>query len=168
MGPQSDPHKLTTCFHLSSLKTFLTYKQQLLVVQSGKLFKKKVISLSLGTVHLLSAVSKTSHPSYSTWKYGLCLCGETSYPHKQEAAMRKEEMGHFEPIHDSYSAPKHPRHPGLQTGDRPDQRKSSSALETWKLRMFAFKIKVDLTSATNMLQKALILKSTKEISSFLV
>lgn len=82
--------------------------------------------------------------------------------------MRKEEMGHFEPIHDSYSAPKHPRHPGLQTGDRPDQRKFSSALETWKLRMFAFKIKVDLTSATNMLQKALILKGTKEISSFLV
>lgn len=82
--------------------------------------------------------------------------------------MRKEEMGHFEPIHDSYSAPKHPRHPCLQTGDRPDQRKSSSALETWKLRMFAFKIKVDLTSATNMLQKALILKGTKEISSFLV
>lgn len=38
-GPQSDPHKLTTCFHLSSLKTFLTCKQQLLVVQSGeKLF----------------------------------------------------------------------------------------------------------------------------------
>lgn len=96
------------------------------------------------------------------------LWGDES-PHKQEAAMKKEETEHLEPIHGSYSAPKHPRHPGLQTGDRPDQRKSSSsALETWKLRMFAFKIKVDLTSATNMLQRALILKATKEISSFLV
>lgn len=48
-----------------------------------------------------------------------------------------------------------------------DQTKESLLLP-WKLRMFAFKIKVDLTSATNMLQKALILKGTKEISSFLV